>query len=43
LGVLGTHSEDELRAAGASWIVRSLEEVSAQTSAKGLTLSLKTI
>ncbi len=43
LGVLGTHKEDELRAAGASWIVRSLEEVSAQTSAKGLTLSLKTI
>ena len=34
LGVLGTHSEDELRAAGASWIVRSLEEVSAQTTAR---------
>ncbi len=43
LGVLGTHKEDELRAAGASWIVRSLEDVSAQTGAKGLTLTVKTI
>ena len=43
LGVLGTHKEDELRAAGASWIVRSLEDVSAQTTPNGLTLSLKTI
>jgi sugar-phosphatase len=43
LGVLGTHSEPELRAAGASWIVRSLEDVSAQTGPHGLTLSLKTI
>jgi len=43
LGVLGTHKEDELRAAGASWIVRSLEDVSAQARPGGLTLSLKTI
>jgi len=43
LGVLGTHKEDELRAAGASWIVRSLEDVSAQASPSGLTLSLQTI
>jgi sugar-phosphatase len=43
LGVLGTHQEDELRAAGASWIVRSLEDVSAQAGPNGLTLSLKTI
>ena len=43
LGVLGTHQEDELRAAGASWIVRSLADVSAQASPNGLTLSLKTI
>lgn len=43
LGVLGTHSEAELRAAGASWIVRSLEEVTAQTGPHGLTLSLKAI
>jgi sugar-phosphatase len=43
LGVLGTHKEDELRAAGASWIVRSLEDMSAQASPSGLTLSLQTI
>jgi mannitol-1-/sugar-/sorbitol-6-phosphatase len=43
LGVLGTHTEAELRAAGASWIVRSLEDVSAKVSAQGLTLSLKTV
>jgi len=41
LGVLGTHKEDELRAAGASWVVRSLEDVSARTGPSGLTLSLK--
>ncbi len=43
LGVLGTHNEAELRAAGASWIVRSLEDVSAKVGAQGLTLSLQTI
>jgi sugar-phosphatase len=43
LGVLGTHTEAELRAAGASWIVRSLEDVHAQVDAQGLTLSLKTL
>jgi mannitol-1-/sugar-/sorbitol-6-phosphatase len=43
LGVLGTHTEAELRAAGASWIVRSLEDVSAKVNAQGLTLSLKTV
>jgi sugar-phosphatase len=43
LGVLGTHTEAELRAAGASWIVRSLEDVSAQVGAQGLTLSLNAI
>jgi sugar-phosphatase len=43
LGVLGTHNEAELRAAGASWIVRSLEDVSARTEPNGLTLSLKAI
>ena len=40
LGVLGTHSEVELRAAGASWIVRSLENVTAQTAPHGLTLHI---
>jgi sugar-phosphatase len=43
LGVLGTHKEDELRAAGASWIVRSLVDVIAQTGPNGLTFSLETI
>ena len=43
LGVLGTHSEAELRTAGASWIVRSLEDVSAKTTPQGLTLHLNAI
>jgi mannitol-1-/sugar-/sorbitol-6-phosphatase len=43
LGVLGTHKEDELRAAGATWIVRSLEDVSAQTMPNSLTLSLNVL
>ena len=43
LGVLGTHKEAELRAAGASWVVRALEDVSAQVGAQSLTLSLRTI
>jgi sugar-phosphatase len=43
LGVLGTHSEAELRAAGANWIVRSLEDVSAHAGPNGLTLSLQTL
>jgi sugar-phosphatase len=40
LGVLGTHSEAELRAAGANWIVRSLEQVTAQNTPQGLTLQI---
>lgn len=43
LGVLGTHSEEQLRAAGASWVVQSLEDVTAQTGPHGLTLHLKAI
>ena len=43
LGVLGTHSEAELRAAGASWVVHSLEDVSACTEPQGLILSINTI
>jgi sugar-phosphatase len=43
LGVLGTHSEAELRAAGASWVVHSLEDVSARTEPQGLILSINTI
>jgi sugar-phosphatase len=43
LGVLGTHNATELRAAGASWIVRSLEDVSARVGPQGLMLSLKAV
>ena len=43
LGVLGTHSEAELRAAGASWIVRSLEDVSVGTEPQGLVLRINTV
>lgn len=43
LGVLGTNSEAELRAAGASWIVRSLEGVSARIGPEGLILSIKAV
>lgn len=38
LGVLGTHSEEELRAAGATWVVRSLEAVKALSTEDGLQL-----
>jgi sugar-phosphatase len=43
LGVLGTHKEEELRAAGVSWVVQSLEDVTAQAGTQGLTLRLKAI
>jgi sugar-phosphatase len=43
LAVLGTHSETQLRDAGASWVVRSLEDVSAQTGPHDLTLHVKAI
>ena len=43
LGVLGTHSEAELRAAGAIWIVRSLEDVSARTEPQGLVLGINAV
>ncbi len=40
LGVLGTHDEAELRAMGASWVVRSLEDVRSVASAKGVALDI---
>jgi len=43
LGVLGTHSDAELRAAEASWVVRSLEDVSARTEPQGLVLSINAV
>ena len=43
LGVLGTHQVQDLRAAGASWVVRSLKDVSAEADSHGLTLHLNAI
>jgi sugar-phosphatase len=43
LGVLGTHSQEQLREAGASWVVQSLEDVNAQIGPRGLTLHVKAI
>lgn len=43
LGVLGTHSEADLRAAGVSWVVRSLEDVRAKATQNGLTLSFEAL
>ena len=43
LGVLGTHSADELRAAGVEWVVETLEHVKAEVIENGLRLRLETI
>ncbi len=43
LGVLGTHSAEELRRAGVSWVVPSLEDVHATTRPEGLTITMETI
>ena len=43
LGVLGSYAEDELRAAGASWVVRSLQEVSATATTNGLTIIMNAV
>jgi mannitol-1-/sugar-/sorbitol-6-phosphatase len=43
LGVLGTHSAAELRAAGASWVVRTLEDVRAETIEDGLRLRFEVL
>ena len=43
LGVLGSHSEVELRAAGATWIVQSLNDVRAQPLPEGLLITLTTL
>lgn len=40
LGVAGTVSADELRAAGAEWVVVSLKDVKAQADAQGLVLKI---
>jgi sugar-phosphatase len=43
LGVLGTTPEAGLRAVGVNWIVRSLEDVRAETTAGGVRLSFEAI
>jgi sugar-phosphatase len=43
LGVLGTHSEAELRAAGADWVVKTLEDVKATTTENGLSLTIQVL
>lgn len=43
LGVLGTHKAEELRAAGASWVVRSLEEVKVMASESGLVVEFSAV
>ena len=43
LGVLGSYAEDELRAAGVSWVVRSLQDVSATATTNGLTVVINAV
>jgi len=43
LGVLGTHSAEELRAVGVDWVVESLEWVKAEAVEGGLRLTLDTL
>ena len=43
LGVLGTHAAAELRAAGAEWVVASLEDVRAVPATDGVELRLRTV
>ena len=43
LGVLGTHSAEELRAVGVDWVVESLERVKAEAIEGGLRLTLDTL
>jgi sugar-phosphatase len=43
LGVLGTHSAEDLYAAGASWVVQTLAGVKAITDSGGLTLEFEQV
>jgi sugar-phosphatase len=43
LGVVGTHTADELKAVGADWVVQTLEDVIARTESSGLVLTLTTV
>jgi mannitol-1-/sugar-/sorbitol-6-phosphatase len=43
LGVVGTHTAEDLHEAGADWVVASLEHVQAESSVNGLKLTFDTI
>lgn len=43
LGVLGTHTEAELREAGVNWVVRTLEDVRVEPTASGLSVTMNTL
>jgi sugar-phosphatase len=43
MGVLGTHSVDELRTAGCDWVVKSLLDVSVEPTNDGLRVTMLTI
>jgi len=43
LGVLGTHSVEELRAAGCDWVVKSLLDVSVTSTSDGLRVTMEII
>ena len=43
LGVLGSYSEDELRGAGVRWVIRSLEDVSAEPTETGVRLRFEAL
>jgi sugar-phosphatase len=43
LGVMGTHNEEQLREAGADWVVASLEDVRASAIAGGVELNIQTL
>ena len=43
LGVVSTHTAQQLRAAGVDWVVQSLEDVHAESSESGLALRLHTL
>jgi sugar-phosphatase len=43
MGVLGTHSAEELREAGCDWVVKSLLDVSVESTSNGLRVTMLTI
>jgi len=43
MGVLGTHSVEELRAAGCDWVVKSLLDVSVKPTSDGLRVTMEII